>query len=147
MRARNDLRSSRIGSFSRRRGLGHSREAFSGGRRQAGVMKVSRCIAFGTKPALLLCYIVVLHCCVTLYNTLLLCYIVQYPLVVLHSVQTDTHASNHAKVLNSVSLWRTLQKFDVDKSTKKCDVDKSTKKFDVDKSTKKFDVDKSTKKN
>ena len=81
MRARNDLRSSRIGSFSRRRGLGHSREAFSGGRRQAGVMKVSRCIAFGTKPALLLCYIVVLHrtipsCCVTSYNTLLLCYIV-----------------------------------------------------------------------
>ena len=75
MRARNDLRSSRIGSFSRRRGLGHSREAFSGGRRQAGVMKVSRCIAFGTKPALLLCYIVV--------------YIVQYPLVVLQRTITS----------------------------------------------------------
>ena len=65
------------------------------------------------------CPLVVLHCCVTSYNTLLLCYIVQYPLVVLHCVQTDTHASNHTKVFNSVSLWRNLQKFDVDKSTNK----------------------------
>ena len=44
------LRSNRMGSFSRR-GLRHSREAFSRGRRQVWVMKVSRCIAFGTKPA------------------------------------------------------------------------------------------------
>ena len=102
MRAQNDLRSSRIGSFSRRRGLGHSREAFSRGRRQGGVMKVSRCIAFGTKPAVVQC---IPSCCVTLCS--------------FHSHQADTHTSNHTKVLNSASLWRNLQKFDVDKSTPK----------------------------
>ena len=60
MRARNDLRSGRMGSFSRR-GLGHSREAFSRGRRQAGVMKVSRCIAFGTQPVVQCTLCVVFH--------------------------------------------------------------------------------------
>ena len=98
MRARNDLRSGRMGSFSRR-GPGHSREAFSRGRRQGGVMKVSRCIGFGTKPGVVQYLVVVLDC------------------APFHSHQTDTHASNHTKVHlrpNSASLWRKLQKSDVD---------------------------------